>query len=113
MLARTGRTGGDAGRDPAYRPRVKLLLLIAVVAASAAVGGGARTAAARVPSGCVVPRLFALTLPAAKARLTAAGCSLGSIAFERPRARVARVTDQVPAPGAVLRRKTRVSLLVS
>jgi beta-lactam-binding protein with PASTA domain len=89
------------------------MLLIAAIAAGAAIGGAARTAAAHTPSGCVAPRVYALTVPAAKSRLTAAGCSLGTVAFERPRARVARITGQVPAPGAVLPRHARISLLVS
>jgi len=92
---------------------VKLVLAIAGVAASAVVGGGADTAVARAPSRCVVPRLFALTPAAAEARLTAAGCSLGGIAFQRPHTRPARVTGQVPAPGAMLPWHTRVSLIVS
>jgi beta-lactam-binding protein with PASTA domain len=92
---------------------VKSVLLIAAIVAGAAVGGAARTAAAHTPSGCVVPRLYALTLPVAKSRLADAGCSVGAVALERPHARVARVTGQVPAPGAVLPRHTRISLLVS
>lgn len=113
MQAGTGRTGGDGGGGPAYRPQVKSVLLIAAIVAGAAVGGAARTAAAHTPSGCVVPRLYALTLPVAKSRLADAGCSVGAVALERPHARVARVTGQVPAPGAVLPRHTRISLLVS
>jgi beta-lactam-binding protein with PASTA domain len=113
VQAGTGRTGGAGREGRAYRPQVKSMHLIAVVAAGAALGGAARTAAAHAPSGCVVPRLYALTLPAAKARLTNAGCSLGAVALERPHARVARVTGQVPAPGAVLPRQARISLLVS
>ena len=89
------------------------MLGIFVVAASAALSGAAGTAVAGGPSVCVVPRVFALTLSAAEVRLTAAGCTLGRIAFERPHARVARVTGQLPAPGAVLPRQTRVSILVS
>ena len=89
------------------------MLLIAAIAAGAAIGGAARTAAAPTSSRCVVPKVYALTLPTAKSRLTAAGCSLGPVAFERPRGRVARVTGQVPVPGAVLPRHTRIALLVS
>jgi beta-lactam-binding protein with PASTA domain len=92
---------------------VKHVLLIVAIVVGAAVGTAAQRATAQTPSGCAVPRLYALTLPAAEARLTAAGCKLGGIAFERPRAHVARVTGQVPAPGAMLPRRTRVSLLVS
>ena len=113
MEARTGRTGGAARGDRAYGRHVKIVLLIAAIAAGAAVGVGAQRATAQAPSGCVVPRLYALTLPAAQARLTAAGCKLGAIAFERPRTRLARVTGQVPAPGAALPRRTRISLLAS
>jgi hypothetical protein len=110
---RTGRTDGDRRPEPSYRRHVKLILVIAAVAASTAFGGASGAALARTPSGCVVPRLFALTPAVAQARLEAAGCTLGGIAFERPHARVARVTGQVPAPGAALPRRTRVSLLVS
>jgi beta-lactam-binding protein with PASTA domain len=92
---------------------VKSVLLIAAIVVGAAIGGAARTAAANTPSGCVVPRLYALTLPAAKSRLADAGCSVGAVALERPHARIARVTGQVPAPGAALPRHTRISLLVS
>ena len=84
-----------------------------ILSAGVAIGTGAQRATAQTPSGCIVPRLYALTLPAAEARLTAAGCRLGGIAFERPRARVARITGQVPAPGAMLPRRARVLLLVS
>jgi len=111
--ARTDRTGGDGWGGHAYRPQVKSMFLIAAIVVGAAVGGAARTAAAHTPSGCVVPRLYALTLPAAKSRLAAAGCGLGAVALERPHARVARVTGQVPAPGAVLPRHARISLLIS
>jgi beta-lactam-binding protein with PASTA domain len=100
-------------RASAYRPPVKNTLLIVAIVAGAAFGTAAQRATAQAPSGCVVPRLYALTLPAAKSRLTAAGCKVGAIAFERPRAHVARVTAQVPAPGAMLPRHARISLLVS
>jgi len=92
---------------------VKHVLLIVAIVAGAAVGTAAQRATAQTPRGCVVPRLYAMTVPTAEARLTAAGCRLGGVAFERPRARVARITGQVPAPGAMLPRRARVSLLVS
>ena len=63
-----------AGEAPPYRPQVRTMLLIAAIAAGAAIGGTARTAAAPTPNGCAVPRVYALTLPAARSRLTAAGC---------------------------------------
>jgi beta-lactam-binding protein with PASTA domain len=113
VQAGTDRTGGDGWGGHAYRPQVKSMFLIAAIVVGAAVGGAARTAAAHTSSGCVVPRVYALTLPAAKSRLNAAGCSVGAVALERPHARVARVTGQVPAPGAVLPRHARISLLVS
>jgi hypothetical protein len=88
-------------------------LPLAALAALTGLGGGTGAAAAQAPAACVVPRLYALAPAAAEARLTASGCRLGAIAYERPRSRVARVTGQVPAPGAVLARRARVALLVS
>jgi hypothetical protein len=49
-----------------------------------------------------VPRVFALTLPAAKERIAAARCRLAGVSIESPRLHGARVTSQVPAPGATL-----------
>jgi beta-lactam-binding protein with PASTA domain len=92
---------------------VKFVLVITGLVVSAMLAGGAPTALAGSPTACVVPRLYALTLAAAEARLPAAGCGLGGITLERPRTRNARITDQVPAPGAMLPRRARVSLLVS
>jgi beta-lactam-binding protein with PASTA domain len=105
--------GGDRWRKPTYRRQVKFVLVIAAVAASVVLGAGATIALAAPQRACVVPRLYALSPAAAKTRLAAAGCSFGRMAFERPHADHPRVTDQVPAPGAVLPRHTRVSLLVS
>jgi beta-lactam-binding protein with PASTA domain len=92
---------------------VKFLLGITGLVVSVVLAGGAATALAGQPTACVVPRLYTLTLAAAQARLVAAGCRLGGIAFERPRTRTPRITAQVPAPGAMLPRPSRVSLLVS
>jgi hypothetical protein len=104
--------GGDRRRKSTYRQQVKFLIGIAAVAASVVLCVGATTALAGSQA-CVVPRLYALRPAAAEARLAAAGCSFGRMAFERPHANHPRVTDQVPAPGAVLPRHARVSLLVS
>ena len=82
------------------------------VAALAALAGGAG-AAVDAPTACVVPRVFALSPSAAEARLAAAGCRLGLLTHQHSHARVTRVTGQVPAPGAVLPRQTRISLVVS
>jgi hypothetical protein len=90
-----------------------LTLAIAALASVAALGGAAGAATPGGRGSCVVPRLFALSPRAAQARLTAAGCALGGVAHERPYARVSLVTGQVPAPGAVLPRRTRVTLLIS
>jgi beta-lactam-binding protein with PASTA domain len=70
----------------------------------------AAAATSQAPNACVVPRLVGSTLPAAKARLATSGCRLGGIAFEQPHTRIARVTNQVPAAGAVLPTLTRVVL---
>ena len=105
--------GGARRRKPTYRRQVKFLVGIAAVAASVVLGVGATLALAAPQAACVVPRLYALRPAAAEARLAAAGCSFGRMAFERPHASHRRVTDQVPAPGAVLPRHARVSLLVS
>lgn len=105
--------GCDRRREPTYRRQVKFVLGIAAVAASVVLGVGATIALAASQSACVVPRLYALRPAAAEARLAAAGCSLDRMAFERPHANHPRVTDQVPAPGALLPRHARVALLVS
>jgi beta-lactam-binding protein with PASTA domain len=89
---------------------MKSILFIATVAAVAALGAGVGSAARQAPSSCVVPRLAGSTIPVAKARLVAAGCRLGGIAAAHPRARIAHVVTQVPAPGAVLPTLTGVVL---
>ena len=80
---------------------MKSILSATALAAVAALSGGG-IASAGAPRTCVVPKLFALTVPAAQVRLAASGCRLGGIAFERPHTRSGRVTSQVPAPGAIL-----------
>ena len=105
--------GGDRRRKPTYRQQVKFLVAIAAVAASIVLCVGATIALAASQAACVVPRLYALKPAAAMARLAAAGCSFGRLAFERPHANHPRVTGQVPAPGAVLPPHARVSILVS
>jgi hypothetical protein len=92
---------------------VKLALAIAAVVTTAALGAAQSSAHAPVRHTCIVPRLTTLTLAAAEARLTASGCKLAGFSYERPRARAARVTDQVPAPGAILFKSARVFLIVS
>lgn len=87
-----------------------MLVLAAVAAAPLS---GLTSAPARARGGCVVPRLYALKVVAAEGLLTHAGCRLGGLSYQRPRARIARVTDQVPRPGAVLPASARVSLIVS
>jgi beta-lactam-binding protein with PASTA domain len=88
---------------------VKPILWIAVVAAVGAFSAAA-AATSHAPNACVVPRLVGSTLPAAKARLATANCFFGGIAFQHPHARIPRVTNQVPAAGAVLPTLTRVVL---
>ena len=92
---------------------MRLTVAIAALAAVAVLGGAVGAAAAGGQGSCVVPRLFALSPRVAEARLTAAGCALGNVAYQRPYARVSLVTGQVPAPGAVLPHLTRVALIVS
>jgi hypothetical protein len=89
------------------------LALVFITALAAALGGGHARAAARTPGTCIVPRLYTLTPAAAEAQVTRAGCDLGRIVFQRPRSGHARVTGQLPLPGATLPRRTRVVLLVS
>jgi Na+/glutamate symporter len=99
----------------AYLAQVKAILLVPVVAVLAAVVtlSGGVGAAAGGWGGCVVPRLFALTPGVAEARVTAAGCLLGGVAYTRPHAQVALFVGQVPGPGAVVPRGVSIELLVS
>ena len=78
-----------------------------------ALGVGAAASSASPLGACVVPRLYGLDLVTARAAVTHSSCSIGGISFEGPHGRVARVTDQVPAPGAILPRHGRVSLIAS
>jgi beta-lactam-binding protein with PASTA domain len=112
-LAVTGRRGGDPCRRRTYRPSVKLKLLIGVVLPLSIAAATTGTAPAQTAGACVVPKLFTLTQAVAGSRLAAAGCRVGPVTFERPRGHRPRVVGQVPAPGAVLPRGTRVSLLVA
>lgn len=86
---------------------------LALAATAVALAAGAPAARPAVPTRCTVPRLYALTIAAARLRLTFSGCTLGGISYERPRARRARVTDETPAPGAVLPERARVFLVAS
>lgn len=88
-------------------------ILLALSASAATLAAGAATTSASPERHCVVPRLYGLALGGAGAALTRAGCTVGAVSYERPRMRVARVTDQVPPPGAVLPRRARVFLIVS
>lgn len=90
---------------------MRLVLALAVVIAAAGITASVAPSAARRP--CVVPRLYALRLAAARTLIAASGCTLGGIAYERPRAAVARVTDQVPPPGAILPASARVYVIVT
>jgi hypothetical protein len=85
-----------------------VVLAIAPVAFSVqgAIGATPRTA-------CVAPRLYTLTLAAAETRLAVAGCRLAGVSRETADAHTRLVTDQVPAPGAVLPRRAGVFLVVS
>ncbi len=92
---------------------VKLGLAVMIATIGTALGTIATAAPAGGKSDCVTPRLFALTLPAARVRIAAAGCRLGGVSWERPRTRPFRVTDQVPPPGAILPARGRVFLIAS
>jgi len=91
---------------------VKLALAIAAAAGATAIATSA-SAAPGARTGCTVPRLYALTIPAAMTRIAASRCHFGGISYERPRIRLGRVTDQVPMPGAVVPRRARIFLIVS
>jgi beta-lactam-binding protein with PASTA domain len=86
---------------------MKLLCVLPVVALLI-VAGGLDVAMAQPQRGCTVPKLYALSLSAAKERLSAAGCRLGGVSFVSPRSPGARVSSQVPAPGAMLPTRTGV-----
>lgn len=86
---------------------MRFVLALTVLIAAAGASNG--TAGTRKP--CVVPRLYTLSIDAARTRIASSGCRLGGIAYQRPRAAVARVTDQVPAPGAILPPLQRVFLI--
>jgi hypothetical protein len=90
---------------------MKLMLVLAAVAA--ATSSGLTSAPALARGGCVVPRLYALKLGTAKGLLTHAGCTLAGVSYQRPRAGIARITAQVPPPGAMLPASARVFLIVS
>jgi len=87
-----------------------MLVLAAVAAATLS---GLTSAPALARSGCVVPRLYALKVGTAKGLLIHAGCRLGGLSSQRPRAGIARITGQVPPPGAILPASGQVSLIVS
>ena len=91
---------------------VKLMLVLAAVAAST-LSGLTSASSALSRGGCVVPRLYALNVGTAKGLLTHAGCTLGGLSYQRPRAGTARITAQVPPPGAILPTSARVFLIVS
>lgn len=90
---------------------MRLILACTALILVAAVSTAAAGATKRKP--CVVPRVYALSIEVARTLIVGSGCRLGTISFEKPRARVVRVTDQVPPPGAILSPSARVSLIVS
>jgi hypothetical protein len=93
--------------------RVKLALAVIIATLGTALGTIATAAPTETQRACMTPRVFALTVTAARARITAAGCRLAGVSYERPRTLPSRVTDQVPPPGAVLPPRGRVFLIVS
>ena len=110
---RTDRTSSEPERVAIYGRRVKLTLAFAAAAAAFTIAcsptGAAMTIGQRA---CVVPRLYTLTIGVARSKLAAAGCTLGTVSYQRPRIRNTRIADQVPPPGAVLPLAARVSLIV-
>ena len=75
------------------------------IAASAEIGS--------VPYQCIVPLLRRKTLPAARARLRAAHCRLGSVRRVRSKVRRGRIVSQRPAKGTELADRGKVSVVVS
>ncbi len=90
-----------------------VMTTLAVASAAAVLGAGSAPASDASRDGCIVPPLYTLTIPAAAERVAAAGCKLGHVSYERPRTHVAKVTAQVPLPGAHLPAAAHVELLVS
>jgi beta-lactam-binding protein with PASTA domain len=86
---------------------ILLVLAIVVVATGASTG----TAGTRKP--CVVPRLYTLSISSARALITSSGCRLGGVSYQKPRRAVAAVTNQVPAPGAIVPPSSRVFLIAA
>ena len=76
-----------------------------------ATGASTSTAGTRKP--CVVPRLYALSISSARALITSSGCTLGGVSYQKPRRAVAVVTNQVPAPGAIVPPSSRVFLIAA
>jgi hypothetical protein len=65
------------------------------------------------PIGCVVPRVVGLRLPAARAKVAAAGCAVGSVARLRSTRRAWIVVRQRPAANATRPEGTRIALWIS
>ena len=93
--------------------RVKLGLAVITATVGTALGTIVTAAPTGAQGACLTPRLYTLSIPAARVRINAAGCRLGGVSFERPRTRPDRVTDQTPPPGAILPAGGRVFLVAS
>lgn len=102
---------GDVGRAWNYGRSMRFTLAVAALLAAAGVSNANAPAAGRRP--CIVPRLYALRVAPARVLLASSGCTLGGLSNETNVATVPRVTDQVPAPGAILPPSARVFLIVS
>jgi Tol biopolymer transport system component len=76
-------------------------------------GGTTRVSGGSVIPRCRVPSLVGLALPKAKARISPANCSLGSIRARRSVRSRGSVLVQTPGPGADLPRDARINLVVS
>jgi hypothetical protein len=95
----------------AVAPAGKTLNEISAKVTTAA--GSKETAEVFSYQGCAVPKLVGKKLKAAKTRLKAAGCKLGTVRKVRgPRRKAGKVLKQSPRPGAVLAPGSKVSVKV-
>lgn len=103
------RSPGDVGGDRYYGPFMRLILVLTIMV----IATGASTSSAGTRKPCVVPRLYTLSISSATALIRSSGCTLGGVSYQRPRRGVAVVTNQVPAPGAIVPPSSRVFLIAA
>jgi len=87
------------------------VVVTATNAAGSTIAASAETGS--VPYQCIVPLLRRKTLPAARARLRAAHCRLGSVRRVRSKVQRGRIVSQRPAKGTELADRGKVSVVVS